>query len=192
MFLILGGALSFIVGLVGVLNFFNAVLTGIIARRRELAVLQAVGMTARQQRSMLVWEGLLYALGAAGLALLLAVILGPVAFRAVEGLFWFFTYHLDLTSFLLIIPLFALLGAGIPSLRSGRRRNTPWWSGSGRSDGRRQARRLFPKTAAARRKRIGAGDAETFPRPPLPCVYVCRGSRRNTRVSPPERPGAYR
>ena len=72
MFLLLGGALSFIVGLVGVLNFFNAVLTGIIARRRELAVLQAVGMTARQQRAMLVWEGLLYALGAAGLALLLA------------------------------------------------------------------------------------------------------------------------
>ena len=116
MFLLLGGALSFIVGLVGVLNFFNAVLTGIIARRRELAVLQAVGMTGKQLRAMLVWEGLLYALGAAGLALLLALVLGPVAFRAVEGLFWFFTYHLDLTPFLLIVPLFALLGAGIPVL----------------------------------------------------------------------------
>ena len=116
MFWLCGGALSFIVGLVGVLNFFNAVLTGIIARRRELAVLQAVGMTARQQRAMLVWEGLLYALGAAGLALLLALVLGPVAFRAVEGLFWFFTYRLDLTVFLLIVPLFALLGAGIPVL----------------------------------------------------------------------------
>ena len=116
MFLLLGGALSFIVGLVGVLNFFNAVLTGIIARRRELAVLQAVGMTGRQLRAMLVWEGLLYALGAAGLALLLALVLGPVAFRAVEGLFWFFTYRLDLTVFLLIVPLFALLGAGIPVL----------------------------------------------------------------------------
>ena len=116
MFWLCGGALSFIVGLVGVLNFFNAVLTGIIARRRELAVLQAVGMTAKQLRSMLMWEGLLYALGAAGLALLLALVLGPVAFRAVEGLFWFFTYRLDLTAFLLIIPLFALLGAGIPVL----------------------------------------------------------------------------
>ncbi len=116
MFLLLGGALSFIVGLVGVLNFFNAVLTGIIARRRELAVLQAVGMTGRQLRAMLIWEGLLYALGAAGLALVLALALGPVAFRALEGLFWFFTYRLDLTSFLLVIPLFALLGAGIPIL----------------------------------------------------------------------------
>ena len=103
-------------GLVGVLNFFNAILTGIIARQRELAVLQAVGMTGRQMRAMLVWEGLLYALGAAGLALLLTLLLGPVAFRAVEGLFWFFTYRLDLTPFLLVVPLFALLGAGIPVL----------------------------------------------------------------------------
>ena len=47
---------------------------------------------------------------------LLALVLGPVAFRAVEGLFWFFTYRLDLTVFLLIVPLFALLGAGIPVL----------------------------------------------------------------------------
>ena len=116
MFLLLGGALSFIVGLVGILNFFNAVLTGIIARRREMAVLQSIGMTGKQLRTMLVWEGLLYALGAAVLALVLTVALGPVAFRAVEGLFWFFTYRLTLTPFLLVIPLFALLGAGIPVL----------------------------------------------------------------------------
>lgn len=124
MFLLLGGALSFIVGLVGVLNFFNAILTGIIARQRELAVLQAVGMTGKQLRAMLVWEGLLYALGAAGLALLLTLVLGPVAFRAVEGLFWFFTYRMNLTPFLLIVPLFALLGAGIPALtiRAAKRR----------------------------------------------------------------------
>ena len=114
MFLLLGGTLSFIVGLVGVLNFFNAILTDIIARQRELAVLQAVGMTGRQLRAMLIWEGLLYALGAAGLALILTLTVGPIAFQAVEGLFWFFTYHLNLTPFLFIIPLFALLGAGIP------------------------------------------------------------------------------
>lgn len=116
MFLLLGGALSFIVGLVGVLNFFNAILTGIIARQRELAVLQAVGMTGRQLRAMLIWEGLLYVLGAAGLALILTLTLGPIAFQAVEGLFWFFTYHLNLTPFLFIIPLFALLGVCIPVL----------------------------------------------------------------------------
>ena len=116
MFLLLGGALSFIVGLVGVLNFFNAILTSIIARKREFAVLQSIGMTGRQLRTMLAWEGLFYALGSAALSLVLVLALGPAAFRAVEGLFWFFTYRLDLTPFLPILPLFALLGTAVPIL----------------------------------------------------------------------------
>ena len=63
MFLLLGGTLSAIVGLVGILNFANAIITGISARRRELAVLRSVGMTARQVQAMLMLEGLLYTLG---------------------------------------------------------------------------------------------------------------------------------
>lgn len=53
MFLLLGSAMSFIVGLVGVLNSFNGILANITARRRELAVLQSFGMTERQLRTML-------------------------------------------------------------------------------------------------------------------------------------------
>ena len=66
MFQLCGGALSFIVGLVGVLNFFNAILTGIIARKREFAVLQSIGMAGKQLKTMLVYEGLLYAWGRLG------------------------------------------------------------------------------------------------------------------------------
>lgn len=114
MFQLCGGALSFIVGLVGVLNFFNAILTGIIARKREFAVLQSIGMTGKQLKTMLVYEGLFYALGAAGISLVLTLILGPVAFKAVGSLFWFFTYRLTLAPFLVVIPVFALLGALVP------------------------------------------------------------------------------
>ena len=38
MFLLLGGLLCAIIGLVGVLNFFNAIMTGILSRKREFAV----------------------------------------------------------------------------------------------------------------------------------------------------------
>lgn len=89
MFLLLGGALSFIVGLVGVLNFFNAILTGITARRRELAVLQSIGMTARQLRTMLALEGLFYTVGAALLALALIVVTAPFVGPALNLLIWF-------------------------------------------------------------------------------------------------------
>ena len=114
MFQLCGGALSFIVGLVGVLNFFNAILTGIIARKREFAVLQSIGMTGRQLKTMLVYEGLFYALGAAVISLILTLALGPVAFTAVGSLFWFFTYRLTLTPFLIVVPVFALLGVLVP------------------------------------------------------------------------------
>ena len=114
MFQLCGGALSFIVGLVGVLNFFNAILTGIIARKREFAVLQSIGMTGRQLKAMLVYEGLFYALGAAVISLILTLALCPVAFTAVGSLFWFFTYRLTLTPFLIVVPVFALLGVLVP------------------------------------------------------------------------------
>ena len=123
MFLLLGGALSFIVGLVGVLNFFNAILTGITARRRELAVLQSIGMTARQLRIMLALEGLLYTVGAALLALALVVVTAPFIGPGLGRLLWFFTYRFTLWPIAAVLPLFGALGVLIPvlSCRAARR-----------------------------------------------------------------------
>ena len=116
MFLLLGGALSFIVGLVGVLNFFNAILTGITARRRELAVLQSIGMTARQLRTMLALEGLFYTVGAALLALVLIVVTAPFVGPALNGMIWFFTYRFTVWPIAVVLPLFGALGILIPVL----------------------------------------------------------------------------
>ncbi|WP_308542564.1 ABC transporter permease [uncultured Oscillibacter sp.] len=116
MFLLLGGALSFIVGLVGVLNFFNAILTGITARRRELAVLQSIGMTSRQLRTMLALEGLLYTLGATLLALALILVTAPFVGPGLNGLIWFFTYRFTLWPIAVVLPLFGALGILIPVL----------------------------------------------------------------------------
>ncbi len=116
MFLLLGSALSFIVGLVGVLNFFNAILTGITARRRELAVLQSIGMTARQLRTMLALEGLLYTLGAALLALMLIVATAPFVGPGLNGFIWFFTYRFTIWPIAVVLPLFGALGVLIPLL----------------------------------------------------------------------------
>ncbi|MGN1089082.1 MAG: FtsX-like permease family protein, partial [Huintestinicola sp.] len=114
MFVIMGGALSFITGLVGVLNFLNAVLTGILARRHEFAVLQSVGMTGKQLKTMLVFEGLYYALGAALSALLLSVVFSPLTAKALESMFWFFSYKFTVMPILITIPLFTILGIILP------------------------------------------------------------------------------
>ena len=107
MFLLLGGALSLIVGLVGIL-------TGIITRKREFAMLQSVGMTGKQLKTMLVYEGLFYALGAGLLSLVLAITLSPLAGATLSNMFWFFTYRFTIMPILMLLPIFALLGTLIP------------------------------------------------------------------------------
>lgn len=114
MFLLMGGTLSFVVGLVGVLNFFNAILTGIITRKREFAMLQSIGMTGKQLKKMLVWEGLFYALGAAAAAFLLSLFMSPVTANILTNMFWFFTYRFTIFPVLLAVPILAVLGLAIP------------------------------------------------------------------------------
>lgn len=116
MFLLLGGVLCAVIGLVGVLNFLNAVLTGIIARKREFAVLQSIGMTGKQLKGMLVWEGLYYTLGAVTLSLMICMLSAPLVEPALSGMFWFFTYRFTLIPVLCVAPMFALLGIFLPLL----------------------------------------------------------------------------
>lgn len=119
MFVMTGGALSLIVALVGVLNFFNAILTGITTRRREFAMLQSIGMTTKQLRRMLMIEGLLYTMGALLLALVLTLLMAPVMSQAVTNLFWFFSFKPTYWPILAMLPIFVVIGTVLPLL-SGR------------------------------------------------------------------------
>lgn len=114
MFLLLGSLLCAIIGLIGILNFFNAMMTSILARKREFAVLQAVGMTNRQLRSMLIYEGIFYALSTSFAVLILSLLLEPLAGNLMENMFWFFRYNFTIVPVLIAIPVFLLLGWLIP------------------------------------------------------------------------------
>ena len=119
-FLLLGGLLCAIIGLIGILNFINAIMTGILSRRREFAVLQAVGMTNRQLKTMLIYEGLFYALGSSVAALILSILLNPLIGKMLESMFWFFSANFTIIPVLLVIPVFALFGWLIPSILYGQ------------------------------------------------------------------------
>lgn len=114
MFLFLGGILCFIVGFVGLLNFLNAMITGILSRQRESAVMQAIGMTRRQLKLMLVWEGIFYALGAAIFSLALTVVMSPLAGKFLEGMFWFYSYRFNILPVFAAAAFFVVLGIVIP------------------------------------------------------------------------------
>lgn len=114
MFLMVGAIVSFIIGLVGILNFLNAVLTGILSRRREFAVEQSVGMTGKQLKRMLIFEGLFYALGAILISTLLSVVTEPLVSSVLGSTFWFFTYRFTIWPVLVVAPIFILLGVLLP------------------------------------------------------------------------------
>lgn len=114
MVLLVGGALSLFVGLIGVLNFVNSILTDIIARRREFAMLQSIGMTGVQLRRMLMAEGIYYAAGSGLVALLLSVLMSCFVVAPLAGGMWFFTWRFTLLPLGLVIPLLLVIGILLP------------------------------------------------------------------------------
>lgn len=112
--IMIGGALSFIIGLIGILNFVNAILTSILTRRKEFAMLQSIGMTKKQLRSMLMCEGLYYALGTFAFSLVFGIIFSLLIVKSFCGLLWFVSYHFILWPLLIVLPFLLVLGAIIP------------------------------------------------------------------------------
>lgn len=65
-----------LIGVFGVLNLLNTLITNILTRKRELGILQAVGMSNHQISKMLLTEGLLYTLGVFILSISFGTLLG--------------------------------------------------------------------------------------------------------------------
>ena len=113
---LLGGTLTVILALIGILNFINAVVTGIISRKRELAMMNAIGMTGRQLKVMLMWEGVHYAALTAVCSALGGTLLSVAfAFSIAKELF-FYTYRFTLLPIAVCVPILLLLSAVIPAV----------------------------------------------------------------------------
>jgi putative ABC transport system permease protein len=110
----IGGALSLIIGLIGILNFINAILTSILTRRREFAMLQSIGMTRKQLRNMLIFEGLSYTLGTCVLSLLFGTVFSLLIVKSFCGLLWFVSFHFILWPLIAVLPALIILGVIIP------------------------------------------------------------------------------
>lgn len=112
---VMGNAISIIIALVGVLNFINSMVTAIVSRRREFAMIQSVGMTKRQLCRMLVYEGLYYAGITLAASYLISALAVGVGIRAmVEG--GFTTFHFTLLPLMICTPILLIFAILIPYL----------------------------------------------------------------------------
>lgn len=114
LFITVGGFLSLVVGIIGILNFINSILTSIVTRQREFAMLQAIGMTRKQLSKMLVMEGLYYAGATIIFSLVLGCLFSVTALRILAKGMWFMKYHFVIVPMLLVFPVLVLLGILVP------------------------------------------------------------------------------
>ena len=63
------GSISVVLLSAGLTNYFNVMVTGVLSRRREFAVMESIGMTGRQKRLLIAAEGAGYWLAAGVLVL---------------------------------------------------------------------------------------------------------------------------
>lgn len=112
--LIVGGVLSLIIGLIGVLNFINSMLTSILTRKREFAMLQSIGMTSKQLRKMLIAEGLIYTASSGAVSLALGAGVSALLANTVAKSLWFFTYQFTLLPLIVTIPILLIIGILLP------------------------------------------------------------------------------
>ena len=116
LFTLVGGVLTMVVGVIGILNFVNATLTGIVTRKREFAIMEAIGMTKRQLTRMLMLEGLYYA----GFTILCSLaggcLLSVTLVRILADGMWFMEYQFILWPMLIVFPILLLLGVLVPYL----------------------------------------------------------------------------
>ncbi len=112
---VMGNAISIIIALVGVLNFINSMVTAIVSRKREFAMIQSIGMTKRQLCKMLVCEGLYYAAITLTTSYLVSAAAVGVGVRAmVDG--GFTTFHFTLLPLMICTPVLLIFAVLIPYL----------------------------------------------------------------------------
>lgn len=116
MYALAGGFLSFILALIGILNFVNVTITSILSRKKELATLEAIGMTGQQQKKMLQFEGLLYAVLTLLVTCTVGMAVGYVIVNAVAGQMAIFTWHFRILPVLLCTPVLLLISVIVPIL----------------------------------------------------------------------------
>lgn len=111
---IMAFAISFVIAVVGVLNFANSMLTAIFSRQKEFAMLQSIGMTRRQLRNMLISEGMYYA----GITLVLSYVLSAlvvgVGVRLLVAGDWTATFHFTLLPLVICTPILLAFAVLIP------------------------------------------------------------------------------
>ena len=117
---IVGVVVAGILGLIGLMNFANTMVTSIIVRSRELAMLEAVGMTGGQQRHKLMKEGFRYFIWTLVVSVVISSIMNVTVIRFLADAFGMFVWRFTLMPLAVCLPLILAMIVIIPVIAYNR------------------------------------------------------------------------
>jgi len=102
--------------LIGVINMVNVEITSVNMRKKEFAMMQSLGMTKKQLRILLIFEGMGIAVVALLISYFLSFFIINTGVRAYLETKWTATYNFTITPLLIITPILILIVVGVPIL----------------------------------------------------------------------------
>lgn len=87
-----GLGIVLILGIIGVMNYINTSVGNMQSRQKEISIMESVGMTERQVKKMLMWEGVFYTTGVLTLTLTAGVGITYAIYQTMNYMgaeFWF-------------------------------------------------------------------------------------------------------
>lgn len=114
LFSTVGNLLGAVLALIGVLNFINAMITGILARKQEFAMMQAVGMTGKQLEAMLIMEGIWYGVWTLVIAATLGNVVSYGLLYLIGNMMRSFKWSFHILPLAVSVPVIAFISAVLP------------------------------------------------------------------------------
>ena len=111
---VVGVVVAGILGLIGLMNFANTMITSIIVRSRELAMLEAVGMTGKQQKVKLMKEAMVYFLWTILCSTSISVLLSFTLIKMLTAQLPMFAWSFTLVPLGICLPFICVMVVVIP------------------------------------------------------------------------------
>ncbi|BCN32679.1 ABC transporter permease [Anaeromicropila herbilytica] len=104
-------AILLIIGVIGFMNMANTIIMGIITRKREFGVLQAIGMTNKQLNYMLQMEGIIFTFGTVLIAIMVGIPAGYGVFQYGRSHGWMglHIYHFPCIEIFIMVVLLLVM-----------------------------------------------------------------------------------
>ena len=101
---------------IGLLNMINSMITATTVRRKEFAIMQSLGMTKKQLRALLFFEGMSHAIITLLLAYFFSLLIISTIIKAYLVGQWSATYQLTITPLLICTPIIIGVSLAVPML----------------------------------------------------------------------------